>query len=732
VKLSVGLDLPPGVSITSVKWQKNGTDISGATDSTLSLPITAADNGAKIKAIVTTSAGTLTSADANIAVATIANEFAPGVVKFEAYTDISGTAISNLTDSDKYTANTPDDIQLLTAIDTPNSYGDNYGAKVTGFIIPQDSGDYTFFLRSDDASQLWLSTDENPANAVLIAEETGCCQAFLEPDSTVANWHDNGSGMGQTALTPIKLTAGKKYAFYALLKEGGGGDYLQVALRKAGDKTPAASLRPIGGAWIGANAKPNIGDPQITQQPVLPASMIQGQPWSLSVNGSVSPAGFNYPVVVQWQKNGADIPGATSKSFTISSVTPTDAGTYRAVVSAPSGKSVTSTELTAKVDLDTTPPTLVTAQRSFKTDTKVNVIFSEPVSAATAGTAANYKINNGVTVSAATVSTNNPRQVELTTSSIAKGSTNQLTVSGVQDRFGNTIAASSSINIGLQKSIFFVTADPGPLTFPGDIAVQQHLLDRGFDVTLAMGSDVPDDGSTALGSDLIIESSSLGSGTVETADGVGKFRALAIPALEWEASSTDAFGFQQANPTTGTTDNQTQINIVDPSSPLAAGFPAGPVTVTSAGATYSQSTPTGAHIVATLAGSPDQDVLYSYEKGDKGYNGFVMPARRVFFFFQDNTASVANDNGWKVLDAAVDWLLGIQSSTPSQGGGGGGGSGPTLGLTRSANSLTISWSGTGTLQSATSLTAPVSWKDETSTSPFQTTPAGAAKFFRLK
>ena len=108
--------------------------------------------------------------------------------------------------------------------------------------------------------------------------------------------------------------------------------------------------------------------------------------------------------------------------------------------------------------------------------------------------------------------------------------------------------------------------------------MRQRLLNRGFDVELAQGAAVPADGSTALGKDLIIQSSSLGSGTVEDATTfVGKFRNLAIPAMEWEASSQDAFAFQAANGTT--TADQTQINIVDATSPLAAGLPKGLVTV---------------------------------------------------------------------------------------------------------------------------------------------------------
>lgn len=717
---NVGLDLPPGMTLTSIKWQKNGTEIASGTDLSVSVPVVAADNNAKIKAIITTSGGTLTSSEATLNAATIANEFTQGVVKFEAYTGIGGgTAITDLTGNDKFTAGTPDDVRLLTAIDSPSGYGDNYGAKVSGFIIPPKSGSYRFFLRSDDASQLWLSNDDKEANAQLIAEETGCCQAFLEPDASVGGWHDNGSGMGQTTLSAIELTGGKKYAFYALMKEGGGGDYVQVAAREASDTTPAGALKPLSGTWIGANAKPSLGDPQITKQPVLPPKMQEGQPWSLSVDGNVTPSGYNYPILVQWQKDGKDIPGANAKTYSIAAVKLTDSGTYRAVLSAPSGNSVNSAELVAQAIPDKDPPTLVSAQKSFASDTKVVVTFSEAVAAASANTAANYKIDNGITVSAAAVASN-PHTVELTTSAVPKGSQNHLTVSGVQDLFGNAIAANSSIDIGFQKGIYFVTADPGPLTFAGDIAVNQHLLNRGFDVALARGSDVPDDGTTALGRDLIIESSSLASSTAETTDGVGKFRTLAIPAMDWEASSTDAWGFMAANAAPGTSASQTAINIVDASHPLAAGFPAGPVVVSTA-ETYSQAQPVGAHVVGTLAGDPSQAVLFYYDKGDKGFGDFVMPARRVFFFFQDNTASVATDNGWKLFDAAVDWLLGVQAPA---------GKPAFTSVTRSANGLTLAWN-SGTLESADDITG--TWTPvPNGASPASITFTGTKKFYRVR
>ena len=121
-------------------------------------------------------------------------------------------------------------------------------------MIPPTDGGYNFFIRSDDASQLLLSPDSDPAKAVLICEETACCNAFVEP--------------GDPKTSDLQtLKAGTKYAFIVYLKEGGGGDYVQVAWRKDGDTTPAGALTPLSGSVVGANAKPTCGEVQITKQP---------------------------------------------------------------------------------------------------------------------------------------------------------------------------------------------------------------------------------------------------------------------------------------------------------------------------------------------------------------------------------------------------------------------------------------------------------------------------------
>jgi hypothetical protein len=133
----------------------------------------------------------------------------------------------------------------FTSVNTPDQ-GDNYGAMVRGYFKPTESASYDFFIRSDDASGLWINRTgdlpPDPEASAPDAYEAGCCGAFMEP------------GDPRTTAAPIALTAGTKYGFTALVKEGGGGDYVQVAWRKVGDTTAAADLQPIGAAFIGTYA----------------------------------------------------------------------------------------------------------------------------------------------------------------------------------------------------------------------------------------------------------------------------------------------------------------------------------------------------------------------------------------------------------------------------------------------------------------------------------------------
>lgn len=391
--------------------------------------------------------------------------FAPGIMKVEFFTGLDGVDIFTLLDADKYINNQPDAVQYVTSFISPNGYGDNYGARVSGFITPSESGDYDFFIRADDQAQLYLSTDDKPANAQLIAEEIAtCCEAFQEP------------GVSETTAAPVSLVANRRYAVYAVMKEGGGGDWMEVAWRKTTDTTAAGTLRPMSGSIIGAMAP--AGTVAITDQPVS-ISTIEGVYATFSVASSHT--GVAAPAY-QWSKNGVAIAGATGTSYTTPLLVLADNGAkYTVKVSVP-GAEVTSAEAILTVAADTIPPKVVSAGGIRKgTGIEVGVIFDESVDPATV-IAANFALSAG-SVSAVRHIPNSSGKTSLedgavlTTTGLTQGTTYQLTVTGVKDAKGNAMAA-TTVPFTISK-MTWAALGTEPAEFP---AAAIAVADNGFNV----------------------------------------------------------------------------------------------------------------------------------------------------------------------------------------------------------------------------------------------------------
>ncbi len=139
----------------------------------------------------------------------------------EWWTGISGGTVANLTSNVNYPYN-PTGRSLEHSFEGPTSWADNYGTRLRGYLHPAVSGSYTFWIASDDASDLYLSTDDNPANKTRIA--------YVSSWTNPYKWTTYGTQQS----SPISLTAGQKYYIEALQKEGSGGDNIAVAWQGPG------------------------------------------------------------------------------------------------------------------------------------------------------------------------------------------------------------------------------------------------------------------------------------------------------------------------------------------------------------------------------------------------------------------------------------------------------------------------------------------------------------------
>lgn len=87
----------------------------------------------------------------------------------DTWTGISGVSIDDLVDGTNAYTNSPNRTDRLSSLlETVPDQGENYGIRMTGWLLPPTSGNYTFYIASDDAGELWLSTDDDPANKGLV------------------------------------------------------------------------------------------------------------------------------------------------------------------------------------------------------------------------------------------------------------------------------------------------------------------------------------------------------------------------------------------------------------------------------------------------------------------------------------------------------------------------------------------------------------------------------------
>lgn len=276
----------------------------------------------------------------------------------EYYTNIAGTAVSALT-SDASFPNSPAVEEVVSAVlETGSNIGDYYGHRVRAVITPPVTGDYTFWIAADDSGELWLGTNATSVTRQRIA--------YLASYTAPRVWTSYVS----QCSSAIRLTGGSRYYIEALQKENAGGDNLAVAWL-----VPGSGVTSVIPAEV---LQPYLETPAVKVQPT---SVELYEQWAGRQNVSFSVEAVRKGgLLYQWQKDGADIAGATQSLYTCFADLANSNRLFRCRLSSLGG-AVTSQTARYTFVPDQTPPS-VTAWTLSHDRRFLKLKFSEPLLAA--------------------------------------------------------------------------------------------------------------------------------------------------------------------------------------------------------------------------------------------------------------------------------------------------------------------------------------------------------------
>ncbi|MEQ1750377.1 MAG: LamG-like jellyroll fold domain-containing protein, partial [Prosthecobacter sp.] len=230
---AISLPMNASTATGSLSYMASGLPLGltlGSTSGVISGTLTAQPGTYQCTVFVTAN-GQVTTVHFNWVV--ILPNLGSGQIMREWWTGITGSSVVSLTNHATYPAN-PQGRDLLGLFEAPSDWDDHIGQRLRGFLHVPVTGQYRFYISSDDQSSLRLSTSSNPGFANEVASV---------PDWSAPRTYTWDSAQ-QSAL--ITLTAGTKYYIEALMKENAGGDHLSVAWRKPGDVAPVE----IGGTYL--------------------------------------------------------------------------------------------------------------------------------------------------------------------------------------------------------------------------------------------------------------------------------------------------------------------------------------------------------------------------------------------------------------------------------------------------------------------------------------------------
>lgn len=174
----------------------------------------------QIRLILTNAAGTSES------VVNLEVKEAGGAITRELWTGIPGETMENFP-----SGTTPASVTTVTSLESPADSGDDYAARLRGYVTAPETGNYYFWIAGGNAAELWISNDEEPVNAFRRAR-------IVAGGATPRTWTLEA---GQKSPW-MALEQGNRYYIEVRHKAGSGsGDHLAVGWSRPGESTNAPS-----------------------------------------------------------------------------------------------------------------------------------------------------------------------------------------------------------------------------------------------------------------------------------------------------------------------------------------------------------------------------------------------------------------------------------------------------------------------------------------------------------
>ena len=330
-----------GNATLTYQWKKNGINIAGATSNTYTTPAASSDDhGTRYSVSVSNSSGTVTSMDASVTVfaapsslpapiqpPTITTQLASQSVVAGQSATFTVKAVGGGTLAYQWKKNgTSMDGATSSSYSTPaTSFADN-GAQFS-VVVSNSAGSVTSFdARLTVTANISAPTiTRQPLAQTVTADQTATFSvAATGTAPLIYQWKKNG--------TDIPGATSSSYSTPAMGIAGSSAAYSVVVSNSAG-------IASSGSATLTVTA--NAMAPSITQPAAQKVTEGQSATFLVTATGT----SLSY----QWRKNGTDIPGATSSSYTTTATSMADSGTVFTVVVSNSAGTVTSNSATLTV-----------------------------------------------------------------------------------------------------------------------------------------------------------------------------------------------------------------------------------------------------------------------------------------------------------------------------------------------------------------------------------------------